>query len=131
MIQIQQLTADAIKLRFIPFALKDQAKKWLYSLVTDSISTWVEFITVFLKKFFPTYKTAKLRNEINQFRQTPEEPFWKYLERFKDLLTQCPHHGIEKWHLCQIVYEGIEYNSKPLFESMSHGDFMAMTKESV
>ena len=48
---------------------KDQAKKWLYSLTMDSISTWVEFITLFLKKFFPTYKTAKLRNEINQFRQ--------------------------------------------------------------
>ena len=97
MMKIQQLSEDAIKLRFIPFALKDQAKKWLYSLTTNSISTWVEFVTLFLKKFFPTYKTAKLRNEINQFRQTLEEPFWKYLKRFRDLLAQCPHHGIEKW----------------------------------
>ena len=99
LMKIQQLSEDAIKLRFITFAFKDQAKKWLYSLTTDSISTWIEFVTLFLKKFFPTYKTAKLRNEINQFRQAPEEPFWKYLERFKDLLVQCPHHGIEKWKL--------------------------------
>ena len=40
MLKIQQLTEDAIKLRFIPFALKDHAKKWLYSLtaVTPGIS---------------------------------------------------------------------------------------------
>ena len=93
MMKSEQLSEDATNLRFIPFALKDQAKKWLYSLATDSISTWVEFVTIFLKKFFPTYKTAKLRNEINQFRQTPDEPFWKYLERFKDHSLSIPTTG--------------------------------------
>jgi len=87
MVKIQQLTDDAIKLRFIPFALKDNAKKWLSSLPTNSISTWEEFVTVFLKKYYPRHKTAKLRNEINQFHQIAGEPFWRYLERFKDLLA--------------------------------------------
>src|ERR1700734_1102009 len=32
MLKIQHLTEDVIKLRFIPFALRDLAKKWLYSL---------------------------------------------------------------------------------------------------
>ena len=58
MIQIQQLTEHVIKLCFIPFALKDTAKKWLYSLTTHSISTWEGFVTLFLKKFFPRHKTA-------------------------------------------------------------------------
>jgi hypothetical protein len=31
--------------------------------------------------------------------------------------------------LCQIIYEGIEYNFKPLFESMSHRDFMRKTED--
>jgi hypothetical protein len=95
MLKIQHLTDDAVKLRFIPFALRDNAKKWLYSLVTNSITTWKEFITVFLKKYFSMHKTAKIRGEINQCRQKSGEPFWKYLERFKDLLSQCPHHAIE------------------------------------
>ena len=65
MLKIQQLNEDAIKLCFIPFALKDTAKKWLYSLTTHSISTWEAFVTAFLKKFFPRHKMARLRNEIN------------------------------------------------------------------
>ena len=96
MFRIQQLTEDAVKLRFIPFALKDLAKKWMYGLPTNSITKWEEFVTVFLKKFFPRHKTAKFRSEINQFHQLPTEPFWKYLERFKDLLAKCPHHAFEK-----------------------------------
>ena len=75
MFKIKQLSEDAIKLRFIPFSLKDAAKKWMYSLTSNSISTWKEFILVFLKKFFPNHKTAQLRSKINQFRQIPDEPF--------------------------------------------------------
>ena len=40
LIKIQQLSDDAVKLRFITFALKDQAKKWLYGLPTNSITSW-------------------------------------------------------------------------------------------
>jgi len=32
MIKIPHLADDAVRLRFIPFALKDLSKKWLYSL---------------------------------------------------------------------------------------------------
>ena len=59
MLKIQQLTEDAVKLRFIPFALKDNAKKWLYSLNTNSITTWEEFVTIFLKKYFPRHKNQE------------------------------------------------------------------------
>ena len=95
MMKIQQLSDDAVKLRFISFALRDNAKKWLRSLAT-SITTWAEFLTVFLKKFFPMYKTARIWSEINQFRQRDKKLLWRYLERFKDLLAQCPHHVIKK-----------------------------------
>ncbi|MBZ2164356.1 retrotransposon gag domain-containing protein, partial [Alteromonas stellipolaris] len=108
MFRILNLSENATKLRFIPFALKDKAKKWLNWLPNNSIGTWTEFIEIFLKKFFPMNKTARIRQEINRFRQQTGEPFWKYLERFKDLLTQCPHHAIYKWRLCQILYEGAE-----------------------
>ena len=51
MTKIPQLGDDAVKLRFVPFALKDLAKRWLYSLVENSITTWDDFPKVFLKKF--------------------------------------------------------------------------------
>jgi len=50
---------------------------------------------VFLKKFYPIHKTALIRKSITQFKQEPNEPFWKYFDRFKNLLALCPRHGIE------------------------------------
>ena len=39
------------------------------------------------------------------------------------------HHAIEKWRLCQIIYEGVDYSSKALLEFMKHGDFVRMTDD--
>ena len=75
MMRISQLTEDAVRLRFIPFALKDIAKKWLYNLPASSISSWDNFVKVFLKKFYPIHKTALIRNNIIQFKQESNEPF--------------------------------------------------------
>jgi len=36
-----QLRDDVVRLRFVLFSLKDLAKKWLYSLVVDSITSWM------------------------------------------------------------------------------------------
>ena len=65
MMRIPQLGEDAVRLRFIPFALKDIAKKWLYNLPASSISSWDDFIKVFLKKFYPIHKTALIRKKYN------------------------------------------------------------------
>ena len=68
MMKISHLEDDAIRLRFVPFALKDLAKKWLYSLASGSITSWDGFIKVFLKKFYPIHKTAHVRKNIMQFK---------------------------------------------------------------
>ena len=68
MMKIPHLVDDAIRLRFVPFALKDLAKKWLYSLAASSITSWDGFIKVFLKKFYPIYKIALIRMYIMQFK---------------------------------------------------------------
>ena len=100
---------------------KDLAKKWLCSLVVDSVTTWDDFIKAFLKKFYPIHKTALIRKNIMQFRQEQSEPFWRYFERFKDLLAQCPHYGVEKWRQCQILYDGLDYQTKTLLELCVRG----------
>ena len=115
---------DAIRLRFVPFALKHLAKKWLYSLEAGSITSWDGFIKVFLKKFYPIHKTALIRKNIMQFKKEPSEPFWRYFERFNDLLGQCSHHGIEKRRQCQILYDSLDYSTKTLLETMCQGEFL-------
>ena len=67
MMEISYLIDDAIRLRFVPFALKDLAKKWLYSLAAGSITSWDGFIKVFLK-FYPIHKIALVRKNIMQFK---------------------------------------------------------------
>ena len=68
MMKIKKLSDDGVKLRFIPFSLRDNANKWSYSLAINSITIWAEFVVVFLKIIFPMHKTARIRSEINQFR---------------------------------------------------------------
>jgi len=71
MMKISYLIDDAIKLRFIPFALKDLTKKWLYNLAAGSITSWDGFIKVFLKKFYLIHKTALISKNIMKFMQEP------------------------------------------------------------
>ena len=66
--EVPQLGEDAVRLRFIPFALKDLAKKWLYSLAVGSISSWDDFVKSFLKTFYPIHKLAFIRKNTMQFR---------------------------------------------------------------
>jgi len=64
--KIPQLGNDAVKLHFVPFTLKDLAKKWLYSFAENFVTSWDDFAKVFLKKFYPTHKTALIRKNIMQ-----------------------------------------------------------------
>jgi len=40
------------------------------------------------------------------------------MSRFKELLVQCPDHGLERWNLCQIAYEGLDVSTIMMMESM-------------
>ena len=73
MMQFPNVPHDIVRLHFIPFALKDLAKKWMHSLPVNSISSWDGFVRVFLRKYFPNGKTVKLRNKSNHFVQLEKE----------------------------------------------------------
>lgn len=118
-----QLIKDLIRLRLINMALKENPKKWLYSLPINSISVLEGFVVIFLKKYFPNHKTTRLTNEINQFYHKENESS-KIFGRFKNLLSQCLHHGIEKWRRCKIVYDTLNCPTTTLLESMYQGRFV-------
>jgi len=69
MMCIPRLGDDVVRLRVISFSLKDLAKKWLYSLAVDSVTTWDDLVKAFLNKFYPIHKTALIRKNIMQFRK--------------------------------------------------------------
>ena len=87
MIHFHNVQIDVVEMRFIPFPLKDNVKRQMYSLPTNSTFNWNEFVNVFLQRYFPNDKTVKLRNEINLFVQFDKESFWRCMERFKNFLA--------------------------------------------
>ncbi|XP_022862089.1 uncharacterized protein LOC111382375 [Olea europaea var. sylvestris] len=115
---------EIVKLKLFPFSVKDKAKTWLNSLKPRSIGTWQEMQSEFLKKFFPAHKTDALKRQIQNFSQKTNEAYFQYLERFKDLLNTCPHHGFEKWRTISFFYDGLTPEAKQFVETMCNGEFL-------
>ncbi|GJR32595.1 zinc finger, CCHC-type containing protein [Tanacetum coccineum] len=64
---------ERMRLRLFQFSRRDQASNWLECLPAGSITTWEDLTTRFLAQFFPSRRTAKLRNDILMFQQHHEE----------------------------------------------------------
>ncbi|GJZ72288.1 MAK10-like protein [Tanacetum coccineum] len=88
---------ERTRVRLFQFSLRDQASNWLERLPAGSISTWEDLTTRFLAQFFPSGRTAKLRNDILMFQQHHGESLSEAWTRFKDLLQKVSHHGIDIW----------------------------------
>ncbi|KAI3795450.1 hypothetical protein L1987_38105 [Smallanthus sonchifolius] len=84
-----------------------EAKQWFLSLLAASIATWAELLQQFLDEYFLPHKTNEDRAAIHDFKQQSGEPFYESFKRFKELLRNCPHHGIQKWELIRAFYDGL------------------------
>nr|GEV43702.1 reverse transcriptase domain-containing protein [Tanacetum cinerariifolium] len=49
---------------------------------------------MFLRKYFPPFMVTKLKNEITNFRQRPNESLFESCERYKLSIDRCPNHNI-------------------------------------
>jgi len=83
-----------------------------------------QFCQGLLKKILPSPEDRSYEENITQCKQESNKLFWKYFERFEDLLVHCLHHDVEKWRLCQILYDGLDYQNKTLLEAMCEGKFL-------
>ena len=61
----------------------------------------------FLRKYYSIGKTSAVRRAIREFSHGPGEVFYEAWERLRDLLRQCPHHGIPKHEITQTFYDGL------------------------
>ena len=79
----------------------------------------------FLRKYYSVGKTSVMRRAIRKFSQGSGEVFYEAWERLRDLLRQCPHHGIPKHEITQIFYDGLGALDRYLFDAASGGTFMS------
>ena len=78
----------------------------------------------FLARFFPSSKTAKLRDQIIRFNKKDGESLYDAWVRFKEIHRLCPHRGLEKWLIVQTFYNGLSYTTKMIVNAAAGGALM-------
>ncbi|XP_024195919.1 uncharacterized protein LOC112199095 [Rosa chinensis] len=124
---IQHLPPEGLRLLLFPFSLKDDAKRWLYSLPAGIITCWDEMVKKFLKQYFPAQLTRKLRREIQNFCQKDGDTLYGAWEEFKELQRKCPHHNFALDDLVQYFYDGLDTVNRGSVDSACGGTFMDKT----
>jgi len=52
------------------------------------------------------------------FSQFKHEVFWQYLNRLSEFCAQCVDYCIEKWKICQVIFESLNNEYRGHFETM-------------
>ncbi|GKF00428.1 reverse transcriptase domain-containing protein, partial [Tanacetum coccineum] len=76
-IKVNGVTDDALRLYYFPHSLTHHATAWFDRLPRNSITTFEQMAKMFLCKYFPPSMVTKLRNEITNFRQHPDESLFE------------------------------------------------------
>ncbi|CAH9088741.1 unnamed protein product [Cuscuta epithymum] len=126
---LQGVTEDELRMRCFPYTLKDAAKTWFMSLTPGSLRTWNDVYNKFIGKYYSQSKTSELRRKIATFTQAEGEPFHEAWERFKMLLTQCPHHGYSLALQNQTFYDGLNQGCQAIVDNAAGGAMGEKTAE--
>ena len=122
--QFYNIPSKTAKMRFFPFTLKERAKEWFFTLGCE-FDSWRDMEDAFLRKYYSVGKTSAVRRAIREFSQGPGEVFYGACERLRDILRQCPYHGIPKHEITQIFYDGLGAPDRYLLDAASGGTFMS------
>nr|GEV44058.1 hypothetical protein [Tanacetum cinerariifolium] len=82
-IKVNGVTDYALRLYLFPHSSTHHATAWFDCLPRNSINTFEQMAKMFLGKYFPPSMVTKLRNEITNFRQRPDESLFEAWERYK------------------------------------------------
>ncbi|GJR03876.1 retrovirus-related pol polyprotein from transposon TNT 1-94 [Tanacetum coccineum] len=114
---IPEVTQDQVMLRVFPMSLTRAASRWLRNEPSGSIKKWETLKIKFLNKYCPPASTAKKMEEINNFKQEPDESLFRAWERFKELLMKCPQHYLTDMHEVILFYNGLDVPIRQILDS--------------
>ncbi|XP_026458689.1 uncharacterized protein LOC113359236 [Papaver somniferum] len=119
---------DRALLTTFPFSLTDSAEEWFYSLPQGSVTSWNDIQKVFLEKYFPASKASTICKAISGIEQIVGETLYDYWERYKKLLSSCPHQQISEQLIVQYFYDGMLQSERNLIDAASGG---ALTNKTI
>nr|GEU36582.1 reverse transcriptase domain-containing protein [Tanacetum cinerariifolium] len=79
---------------------------------------------MFLGKCFPPSMVMKLRNEITNFRQRPDESLFEAWERYKLSIDRCPNHNMLPVTQIDTFYNGLTLRHRDTINAAAGGTFM-------
>ncbi|GKB39913.1 reverse transcriptase domain-containing protein [Tanacetum coccineum] len=83
----------------------------------------------FLSKYFPPSMVTKLRNDISNFRQLPDESLFEACERYKLLIDRCPNHNMLPVTQIDTFYNGLTLRHRDMINAAAGGTFMIRRPE--
>nr|GFA88637.1 reverse transcriptase domain-containing protein [Tanacetum cinerariifolium] len=105
--KVNGVTDDALRLYLFSHSLTHLTVTRFDRLPRNSINTFEQMAKMFLVKYFPPSMVTKLRNEITNFCQRPDESLFETWECYKLSFDRCPNHNM--FHVTQIdtFYNGL------------------------
>ncbi|GJS95913.1 reverse transcriptase domain-containing protein [Tanacetum coccineum] len=83
---------------------------------------------IFLEKYFPPSMVTKLRNDITNFRQRPDESLFEAWERYKLSIDRCPNHNMLPVTQIDTFYNGLTLRHRDTINAAG-GTFMKRRPE--
>nr|GEW03103.1 reverse transcriptase domain-containing protein [Tanacetum cinerariifolium] len=104
----------------------DDANKHLdkFLHVTQSIKVNEVTDDALRLKYFPPSTMTKLRNEITNFRQRPDESLFEAWERYKLSTDRCPNHNMLPVTQIDTFYNGLTLRHHDIINAAAGGTFM-------
>nr|GEU32333.1 hypothetical protein [Tanacetum cinerariifolium] len=128
-IKVNVVTDDAIRLYLFPHSLTHHATACFDRLPRNSINTFEQMAKMFLGKYFPPSMVTKLRNEITNFRQRPDESLFKAWERYKLSIDRCPNDNMLPVTQIDTFYNGLTLRHRDTVNAAVGGTFMKRRPE--
>ncbi|GJZ82530.1 reverse transcriptase domain-containing protein [Tanacetum coccineum] len=120
---------DVLRLCLFPYSLTHHVTAWFDRLLNNSIHSWEEMVTKFLSKYFPPSMVTKLRNNISNFRQLPDESLFEAWERYKLSIDRCPNHNMLPVTQIDTFYNGLTLRHRDTINAAAGGTFMKRRPE--
>nr|GFA66013.1 reverse transcriptase domain-containing protein [Tanacetum cinerariifolium] len=128
-IKVNGVIDDALRMYLFPHSLTHHATAWFDCLPRNSINTFEQMAKIFLGKYFPPFMVTKLRNEITNFRQRPDESLFEAWERYKLSIDRCPNHNMLPITQIDTFYNGLTLRHRDTINAATGGTFMKRRPE--
>nr|GFA12753.1 hypothetical protein [Tanacetum cinerariifolium] len=122
-IKVNGVIDDALRLYLFSHSLTHHATAWFDRFPMNSITTFEQMAKMLLEKYFPPYMVTKLRNEITNFRQSPDESLFEACEHYKLSINCCPNHNMLPVTQIDTFYNGLTLRHRDTINAVDGGTF--------